>query len=182
MRDGLMALLVALSLALPARAADYVQAPDSALAFAGKYQGAMFTGRFPDFSSRLRFDPRRPAEARLEVNIPLASVATSNPEYDPQLRGSAFFDADRFPQATYVANGFRPLGDNRYAADGILTLHGVSKPVTLTFTWTPGPAPMLRGRATVQRLRFGIGGGQWADLQLIPDAIAVSARVVFKPR
>jgi polyisoprenoid-binding protein YceI len=51
--------------------------------------------------------------------------------------------------------------------------------VTLTFTWTSGAQPVLEGKATVNRLDFGIGSGDWADTSLIPNAIAVSTKVVF---
>jgi polyisoprenoid-binding protein YceI len=57
----------------------------------------------------------------------------------------------------------------------------VSKPVTLTFTWTPGAQPVLSGKATVKRLDFGVGGGDWADTSNIPNEVAVSTKVVFKP-
>ena len=176
-------LLLSLALvAAPAFAADYVQAPGSSLVFAGKYQGDVFTGRFPGFATTFSFDPAQLASAKLDVTIPLATAATSNPDYDEQLRGGGFFDSAKFATATYSASRFRALGGNRYAADGTLSLHGVSKPVTLEFTWTPGAAPVLAGKATVSRLAFGVGGGEWADTTLIPDAIAISARVVFKPR
>ena len=180
MRTFLLPALLAL-LSAPAVAADYVQAPGSTLAFAGKYQGEVFVGRFPGFTTRLSFDPQRLEGARLEVTIPMATATTRNPDYDGEMRGASFFDAARFPQATYVATRFRPLGGNRYAADGTLTLRGASKPVTLTFEWTPGARPVLFGRAAVPRLAFGVGGGQWADTGLIPDAIAVSTRVVLSP-
>jgi polyisoprenoid-binding protein YceI len=170
-----------LALPAPAVAADYVQAPGSTLAFAGKYQGEVFVGRFPGFSTRLSFDPRKLDASRLEVTIPMATATTRNADYDGEMRGTAFFDATKFPQATYVATKFRALGGNRYAADGTLTLRGASKPVTLTFEWTQGANPVLFGRAAVQRLDFGVGGGQWADTGLIPNAIAVSTRVVLKP-
>jgi len=170
-----------LPMASAAMAADYVQAAGSSLVFAGSYQGQVFTGRFPDFSTRLTFDPAQLATSKLDVTIALASATTANADYDTQMRGDAFFDAGRFAQAHYLATKFRALGDNRYAADGTLTLHGVSKPVTLTFTWTPGAQPVLSGKATVKRLEFGVGGGDWADTSLIPDAIAVSTKVVLKP-
>ena len=176
-----LALLCALALAPSALAADYVQAPGSTLAFAGRYQGEVFTGAFPGFATRFSFDPARLADARLEVTIPLATATTSNPDYDGELRGPAFLDSARFPRARYVATRFRALGGNRYAADGTLSLRGVDKPVTLEFAWTPGARPVLAGRATVGRLAFGVGGGDWADTGLIPDAIAVSTRVVFAP-
>ena len=40
---------------------------------------------------------------------------------------------------------------------------------------------MLQGKATVKRLDFGVGGGDWADTKAIPDEVAISTRVVFKP-
>lgn len=175
------ALLCACLLASPARAADYVQAPGSELGFSGTYQGETFTGRFPGFATRLRFDPKQPAQARLEVVIPMATATTDNADYDGELRGAAFFDAKKFAQARYSATGFRALGGNRYAADGTLSLRGISKPVTLTFTWTPGAQPVLSGKATVQRLDFGVGGGEWADTSVLPGAISVNTRVVLKP-
>lgn len=168
-------------IASPAFAADYVQAPGSSLTFAGSYQGEGFGGRFPGFATRLSFDPRRLATARLDVAIPLATATAGNPDYDGELRGRAFFDAARFPQARFTATRFRALGGNRYAADGQLSLHGVSKPVTLTFTWTPGARPVLSGKATVKRLDFGIGTGDWADTSLIQNDIAISTTVVFQP-
>jgi polyisoprenoid-binding protein YceI len=175
------ALAFLLSLAFAAPAADYVQGPGSSLAFAGKYQGDVFTGRFPGFSARLRFDPAQLANASLDVTIPIANATTGNADYDDNMRSDAFFDAAKFPQAHYTATRFRSLGGNQYAADGTLSLHGASRPVTLTFTWTPGAQPVLAGKATVKRLDFGIGGGDFADTDVIPDAVAVSTRVVFQP-
>lgn len=171
----------ALLLTVPALAADYVQAPGSTLAFTGTYQGEAFTGRFPGFSTRLRFDPQRLADARLDVTIPLATATTGVDDYDGELRGDAFFDAVRFPQARYTATKFRSLGGNRFVAEGTLQLRGASRPVSLAFTWTPGTRPVLSGRATVRRLDFGVGGGDWADTSLIPDEIAVSTKVVLQP-
>ncbi|GAB3342699.1 YceI family protein [Marilutibacter aestuarii] len=178
--QALAALLLAFA-ALPAIAADYVQAPGSALTFASKYQGEIFVGRFPDFRTTLSFDPADPASGRLDVAIPLATASTKNPERDETLIGEDFFFASKFPQARFQASGFRALDDGRYAADGTLSLRGISKPVTLTFEWTPGPAPVLAGKATVPRLAFGVGAGDWADVAELPDEVAVSTRVVFRP-
>jgi polyisoprenoid-binding protein YceI len=175
------ALALLLSLAFPAAAADYVQGPGSSLAFAGKYQGDVFTGRLPGFSTRLRFDPAQLANASLDVTIPITSATTGNADYDDNMRSDAFFDAAKFPQAHYTATRFRSLGGNQYAADGTLSLHGVSKPVTLTFTWTPGAQPVLAGKATVKRLDFGIGSGDFGDTGVIPDAVAVSTKVILQP-
>lgn len=175
-----LAMLGAL-LAGPALAADYVQAPGSSLAFATKYQGEVFVGKLPGFVTTLRFDPERLDDAKLDVTIPLAQATVDHPDGTDALRGRDFFDAAQFPQARFAATRFRALGGDRFAADGTLSLRGVSKPVTLEFTWTPGATPVLAGRATVPRLAFGVGGGDWADIDLIPDEVAVSTRVNLAP-
>lgn len=171
----------ALTVAAPANAADYVQA-SGALSFASQYQGEVFTGQFPGFRTTLSFDPSAPKAAKLDVLIPLAGASTQNSERDSTLRSSDFFSVGKFAQARYTANGFRSLGGNKYAADGTLTLRGVSRPATLTFTWTPGAKPVLTGKATVKRLDFGVGGGDWADTSIIPNEVAISTRVTFAPK
>ena len=168
----------------PVLAADYAQAPGagSILVFATKYDGEVFTGSFPGFATKLSFDPANPAAGSLDVVIPLAGAKSGNSDRDSTLQGKDFFNVAQYAQARYSANGFRALGNNQYAADGTLELHGASKPVTLTFTWTPGAQPVLAGKATVKRLDFGVGGGDWADTKLIPDETAISTIVRLKAR
>ncbi|WP_425602248.1 YceI family protein [Luteimonas aquatica] len=165
----------------PARAADYVQAPGSTLAFASKYDGEVFSGTFPGFATKLSFDPANLAAAKLDVTIPLAGAKSGNNDRDSTLQGADFFNVAKFAQARYSASKFRSLGGNQYAADGTLNLRGVSKPVTLTFTWTPGDKPALSGKAVVKRLDFGVGGGDWADTATIPNEVAISTKVLFTP-
>lgn len=171
------------ALALPAMglAAEYVQQPGSTLAFASTYEGEAFAGRFPGFVTHLSFDPKALAASRLDVTIPLATASTGNSDYDGEIRGAGFFDVAKFPQARYTATKFRALGGDKYAADGTLSLRGVSKPVTLTFTWTPGAKPVLSGKATVKRLDFGVGAGEWSDTDLLPNEVAVSTKVILAP-
>lgn len=178
-RFALTALLLATA---PAMAADYVQAPGSTLVFASNYQGETFTGKFGGFTTTMSFDPKQLATSKLDVVIQLAGTQTGNGDRDDTLATADFFNVGKFVQARYTASKFRALGGNQYAADGTLSLRGVSKPVTLTFTWTPGAQPVLSGKATVKRLDHGVGGGDWADTATIPNDVAISTKVVFKPK
>ena len=173
--------LAAMLASAPANAAEYVQAPGSTLAFASRYDGEVFTGRFSEFATKLSFDPARPEAGKLDVTIGLASAATGNTDRDSTLKTADFFDVAKFAQARYSASGFRRLADGRYVADGTLELRGVRKPVTLTFAWTGGTQPVLEGKAVVKRLDFGVGGGDWADTSAIPDEVNISTRVALKP-
>lgn len=176
------AALAAILVTSPANAADYVQAPGSTLVFATKYEGEVFTGTFPGFSTQLSFDPANLATSKLDVTIPLTGTKSGNSDRDSTLQGEDFFNVARFATARYSASSFRALGGNQYAADGTLELRGISKPVTLTFTWTAGAQPVLTGKATVKRLDFDVGGGDWADTKTIPNETAISTVVRFKAK
>lgn len=178
---ALTAIALAAMLATPAAAADYMQAPGSALAFASRYDGELFTGRFSGFTTKLSFDPANLQGSKLDVLIPLLGAKTGNDDRDSTLAGPDFFNVGKYAQARYTATRFRALGGQRYAADGTLSLRGVSKPVTLTFTWTPGPRPVLTGKATVKRLEFGVGDGDWSDTGTIPNEVAISTKVLLTP-
>ena len=182
MRDRIACALLLVAALLPpgAQAADYTQAPGSTLAFAGEYDGEVFAGRLPGFHTTLAFDPARPGEARLDVVVPLAGVDTGSAERDDMLRDAAFFAVSRFPQARYTATGFRALGDGQFVAEGTLDLRGVRAPGAPVAPRASTGAAVSPARASVSRSRFGVGGGDWADTTVLPDAIAISARVVLQ--
>jgi len=175
------AALVAMLAATTANATEYVQARGSALSFATKYDGMVFSGRFPDFQTRLNFDPDDLANARLDVTIPLASAVTGNNDRDSTLKTGDFFNIAQFAQAHYSATSFRDLGGGTYAADGVLQLKGIERPVTLTFTWTPGTPAVLTGSASVQRLDFDVGINDWADTRTIPNEVSIATKVRLRP-
>lgn len=172
-------LLLLMLLAHTAAAADWTMQPGSTLGFSASYQGESFEGRFGKFTPQIRFDPAKLADSRFDVRIALASVDTRNSERDDLLKSGEFFDSRKLPEARYIASNFRALGGNRYAADGNLSLRGVSKPVTLIFTWTPGAKPVLTGEATLKRLDFGVGTGDWEDLELLPNEVRVKTRLLL---
>jgi polyisoprenoid-binding protein YceI len=188
-----MRLLLALTLSLaaplaaattaPAAAAapTYTHAEGSSLGFASSYDGEAFAGRFAQFTTDIAFDPAN-ATGRFDVVIALASAGTENEERDEVLLGAEFFNAIASPQARYTATRFRKLADGRFVADGTLSLRGVSKPVPLTFRWAPGATPKLDGTATVKRLDFNVGTGDWDDTEVMPDAVSVTTTLVLRAK
>ena len=178
----LLALPLLLFASLSSHAANYVAQPGSTLGFSASYEGESFDGRFVRFTPQIRFDPAKLAASRFDVSIDLASTKTNNDERDDALLSSEFFDTRKHPQARYVATRFRALGGNRYAADGTLSLHGASRPVTLSFSWTPGAKPVLVGEAKLKRLDFGVGTGDWADTDVLPNEVKVRTRLVLGAR
>jgi len=160
-------------------AANYIQQPGSSLGFTGSYQGEAFTGSFAKFNSTISFDPAKLAQSRFDVRITLGSANTKNSERDEMLLGPDFFNIKAQAEARYVATKFRALGNNRFVADGVLSLHGISKAAPLTFIWTPGAKPQLVGTAKIQRLDFKVGTGDWDDVELIPNAVIINTRLTL---
>jgi polyisoprenoid-binding protein YceI len=177
----LAAFCLLLATSLGAQAADWTTQPGSSLNFSASYDGEAFAGSFGKFTPLVRFDPARPTDGLIDVRIALASAGTKNDERDETLRGGEFFNVAKFAEARYVASKFRALGGQRYAADGNLTLRGITKPVTLAFTWTPGARPVLDGTAIVRRLDFQVGTGDWADVGVLPNEVQVKTHLVLAP-
>ena len=165
-----------------ADASHYSSQAGSRLTFTTSFEGESFTGRFEKFEAAIRFDPKNLADSRFDVRIPLASARTDNDERDEALHGPDFFDAAGKPEARYEATRVVKLKDGRYRADGTLTLRGIRKPVPLVFSVSAGPTPILVGEATVDRLAFGVGKGEFADLELIPGKVTVRTRLVLAVR
>jgi polyisoprenoid-binding protein YceI len=165
-----------------AYANNYTALPTSTLGFQASYQGEKFDGSFSKFTPSIRFNPAQLAQSSFDVSINLASANTKNEERDTELQGSAFFNSAKFPNSRYQAAKFRSLGQNRFVAEGFLTLRGVRKPVNLTFTWKNAAGKTeLIGSAVVKRLDFAVGAGDWADLELLPNEVSVKTHLFLKP-
>ncbi|QDZ07376.1 polyisoprenoid-binding protein [Sphingomonas panacisoli] len=89
-----------------------------------------FNGMFANPTGTVTLDSKNPAAAKVEATIPIAKVRTTSPELDMALQKADFFDAAQFPTATFVSTKVSVAGTTA-TITGNLTLHGVTKPVTL---------------------------------------------------
>ncbi|MFQ5660417.1 MAG: YceI family protein [Gammaproteobacteria bacterium] len=152
------------TLSLPTQAAGYeVDLSHSAIQFRISHMGvSILSGRFNKFSGRLNWDRENPAASTIEVTIDTASVDSNWAERDKHLRGDEFLDSEKYPTATFKST--RYAGDARGGTlEGVLTLHGVSKPMTLEVKAIgEGPDPWGGYRAgfeattSLRRADFGI--------------------------
>jgi polyisoprenoid-binding protein YceI len=90
------------------------------------------SGKFDDFSGTITGELAKPAGASVEFTIKTASIDTGTPDRDKHLRSADFFDADKFPEITFKSTAIKASGKkNVYSVTGNLTMHGVTKKVTL---------------------------------------------------
>jgi polyisoprenoid-binding protein YceI len=151
-------------------------AAESRLTFAATQAGARFDGAFQEFETTIVFDPADLAGSRFRVAVATATADTRDAERDATLKGKEFFDATRWPKATFETTEFKSLGKNRYEALGRLTIRDVTRNVRLPFTFTAaadGRTATLAGGTTVSRLDFGVGQGEWTDTTWVGNPVEI---------
>lgn len=124
-------------------------------------------GRFTDFSGTIDWIADDPSASKVNFEVKVNSVNTDNEKRDGHLRGSDFFDVEKFPTMKFESTGFESLGDGRYNVTGKLTAHGVTKTISLPVR-IKGPVDAFndgnesigfRGTFKINRIDYGIGAG-----------------------
>jgi polyisoprenoid-binding protein YceI len=133
MKASKFILIVLLSLAALTAHADTfkIDPVHSSIFFSIKHLGVTdFYGRFNDVSGKVVFDKADPSKSAVEVTIPVESIDTHNDKRDQHLKSPDFFNAKQFPTIVFKSKSVEGSGGT-YKANGDLTLHGVTKPLTL---------------------------------------------------
>ncbi|MGB5669788.1 MAG: YceI family protein, partial [Sedimenticolaceae bacterium] len=121
-----------------AQAADYVIDTKGAHAFIQfhiKHLGySWLVGRFNKFSGEFSYYEANPNASKVSVTIDTASVDSNHAERDKHLRDEEFLDVEQFPEARFVSTSYRDLGNGKGELQGELTLHGVTRPLSIAVT------------------------------------------------
>ncbi len=121
-------------------------------------------GGFNKLSSTLTWDKEDLTKSSVEATLDTASIDTREAKRDGHLKSPDFFDATRCPEITFKSNKIEKAGDNKYKVTGDLTMHCVTKPVTLDAEATgPVKSPFgpfsnygISATGTLKRKDFGL--------------------------
>jgi len=141
-------------------------------------------GEFNSVSGTVDFDPAKPEQSKIDASVDVNSLHTGDPQRDGHIKGADFFDVATFPTATFKSSKVATAGSG-YKVTGNLTLHGVTKEVTLNVDAVSpeitDPWNLLRrglsAAGTINRKDFGmdwnaaVGGGVMLsdDIQITMD-------------
>ena len=145
-------------------------------------------GRFDNITGTVVANEADPSQSSVQVTIPTASIDTDVKMRDDDLRSPHYFDADKYPNITFQSTSISHKHGSRYIAVGDLTIHGVTKEISLPFEiYGPIKDPFgsprfgLSTEITLDRLDYGVGagdvlaGGQLAEGQEVPIKINLEA-------
>lgn len=156
----------------------------SAIRFRGEQAGAPFEGAWRIWSATLQFDANELDDSRFDVSIDTNSVFSNDKDRDDYIRSDAFFDSTQFSEAKYTASEFisnKPNNSNEFIAQGNLSIKGLNKALPLTFSIEQNDQTItLSGKASIDRLAWNIGTGDWTDTSWVGQYVEVDVRVVAK--
>lgn len=125
---------------------------------------SFYSGRFADVSGVLDLKPKLAAASTVRVSIPTAAVSTTSPKLDAELKSAEWLDAAKFPAMTFKSTTVTPGEKGEAKVMGDLTLHGVTKSVTLDVRFVGSGVNPLNKKYTagfvisgdVNRSEFGV--------------------------
>jgi polyisoprenoid-binding protein YceI len=164
LRNLLLATVIALPLVaqMPATESWTVDKSHSTATFKIRHITANVVGQFRDFDGAINIDRAKPENSSVEFTIQAASIDTGNKNRDEHLRSADFFETEKFPTITFKSTAVKAKSKNEFDVTGDLTMHGVTKRVTLPVSFG-GFAKGSRGEkggfeieTTINRKDYGI--------------------------
>lgn len=179
-----MGLLAGAALLAPkpaqAQAAATLVSAGSEVLFTAKQIGVPLEGRFKRFDAQIALDPRQPQTGKVTFNIELGSVSL-NPESDAELIKPEWFNAAKFPKASFTSTVIKATGAGRFDVTGKLVIKGQSRDLTVPVTLTQAAGQTTAtGSFNLKRLDFKIGDGDWADTSVVANDVQVRFKLLLK--
>ena len=143
------------------------------------------TGSFGTASAKLTSSKDDFSDGVIEFTADINSINTGNEQRNGHLKSDAFFDAAQYGTLTFKSTSFKKVGDNKYELIGDLTLHGVTKSVTLDAVYNGSIVnPMskkttagFKVTGTIKRSEFGVGKDFPANIA--SDEVRLDANTEF---
>lgn len=163
MKRALMALTAVFHFSLAAAAEYTIDHTHSFIEWRVQHLGySWLYGRFNDVTGSFTWDEKKPGKSVIEVEINTDSIDSNHALRDKHLRDKKYLNVKKFPEATFKSTAYTGTAD-KGVLEGVLTLHGVSKPVSFEVTrlgegndpWG-GYRAGFEGHVTLDRRDFGI--------------------------
>ena len=169
-----------------------VDTTHSAVEFSVKHFFTPVRGKFDRYEAELAYDPENPGESSVSVRIDVTSINTGNEDRDKHLLSGDFFNAEEYPEITFVSDEVRVEGDDRLVLAGPLTIKDETRRVELPITLQGVkelPAEMqemfggieqvasFTGSTKLDRSDYGVGVGSWAAALVVGHEVSIDITI-----
>ena len=145
-----------------------------------------YYGRFDKVTGSLSFNSGAPEKSSVNVTIDMTSIDVPSKELVGELSGGNVFDSAKYPTATFKSTSITRTGANTGTITGDLTLHGVTKSVTLDTTFGGLTTDPFSGKddigfhatTTIKRTDFGLTGMVWESV--VADDVTLTVEAMFQ--
>ena len=151
----------------------------SSVGFTLRHLVSNFSSSFTKVSGTVVYDPAAADKSTVEATIDIGSVATANEKRDNHIKSPDFFDAAKYPTATFKSKSWKKTGEGTFDVTGDLTIKSVTKEVVLKTTLVgsgPGQGGATltgwEGTTTLKRSDFGVGLDKF--LAFLGDDVAIT--------
>lgn len=140
-----------------------------------------YFGTFSQATGMLMLDPANPSATSVTIEVPIASVQTPSDKLTEELKSPQFFDGAKFPTMKFVSSKVTISGTHATIM-GQLTMHGVTRPVTLDAMFVGAGSFMGKDQVgftatgTVNRSDFGVTYG----VPLVTDTVTIDITAAFQ--
>lgn len=141
---------------------------------------------FDEFEITLELDPADPTAATVSMTIDPASVVAGSEIWKDHLTSADWLDVEQYPEITFASTAVEGAGDGAYSVTGDLTMHGETKPVTMTVTINAAMNhpmsgdPVIGLDASGETLRSDFGLGKFAPNVSDEVQIELSTELVLQ--
>jgi len=143
-----------------------------------------YWGDVSGVTGSLVLDPKNAAADQISISIPVSSVSTTNAKLDGELKSPMFLDGTTYPTITFVSKSVKPTSATTADITGDLTLHGVTKPVTLKAKFNgAGANPMSKkftvgfdAHGKIDRSDFGVK----SFVPMVSDQVDITISAAFE--
>jgi polyisoprenoid-binding protein YceI len=145
---------------------------------------ANFYGRFNQISGTIAWSKENPEAGSIAVEVKTDSIDTNNSGRDKHLKSGDFFDAEKYPTIAFKSTKIAKIDDHNFDVTGDLTMHGVTKPITVKFEHggivnNHGLRTGFETTFTAKRSDFGMSN--YLDQGMIGDEVTMTVSLSCAP-
>ncbi len=150
----------------------------SSITIVFKQIGVPIKALFNNFKAKVAFDEKNLDKSKAEILIDIFSFDLGDPDYNSEVLKEEWFNAKKFPNASFVSSGIEKINPEEYKVVGDLNIKGTAEKESFIFNLKKEDAAFFfKGSLPISRTKYNIGDGDWKDTSIVADEVLISFKL-----